>query len=119
MNGNYCYSKDGEHYFGAFDTEEEALEDAKGSYPNDKSIYIGTCTEPKLRWNSNEEYVIESMMECLDEEVGEAAENFEVSTEEELELARMINAAVEAWILQEEIKPSCYKVLDGHVVVLN
>ena len=49
----YCHSRDGEFYCGEFDTEEEAMEDARGSYPDLEEIYIGTCTEPTLRWISN------------------------------------------------------------------
>lgn len=30
----YCHSRDGEIYFGEFDSEEEVIKDAKGSYPD-------------------------------------------------------------------------------------
>ena len=115
----YCHSNDGELYYGEFDTEQDALEDAKESYPGESEIYIGTCTKPVFRWNGCEEKIIDSIKENLAEDVGEAAENFEVSVEQELELARMIDETVKAWIEQEEIEPSCYFVLDGHIVSLN
>ena len=115
----YCHSNDGELYYGEFDTEQDALEDAKESYPGESEIYIGTCTKPVFRWNGCEEKIIDSIKENLAEDVGEAAENFEVSVEQELELARMIDETVKAWIEQEEIEPSCYCVLDGHIVSLN
>ena len=38
----YCHSNDGELYYGEFDTEQDALEDAKESYPGESEIYIGT-----------------------------------------------------------------------------
>lgn len=114
----YCHSRDGEFYCGEFDTEEEAMEDARGSYPDLEEIYIGTCTEPTLRWISNEDQIIESIKENLGEDVGEVAENFEVTSEQEVKLGRMIDETVKAWIAQENIKPNCYQVLDGHIVSL-
>ncbi len=114
----YCHSRDGEIYFGKFDTEEEAIEDAKGSYPNDKDAYIGTCTEPTLRWISNEDQIIDSIIENLSEDVGEVAENFDVTSEQEVKLGKMIDETVKVWIAQENIKPNCYQVLDGHIVSL-
>ena len=115
----YCHSNDGEFYHGEFGTEQETIEDAKESYPGESEIYIGTCTKPVFRWNSCEEEIIDSIKKNLSEDVGEAAENFEVSVEQELELARMIDETVKAWIEQEEIEPFCYRVLDGHIVSLN
>lgn len=114
----YCHSVDGELYNGMFDTEEEAMEDARGSYPDLEEIYIGTCTESTLRWISNEDQIIDSIIENLYEDVGEFAENFEVTSEQEVKLGRMIDETVKAWIAQENIKPNCYQVLDGHIVSL-
>lgn len=119
MNGKYCYSWNDENYNGSFDTEREAIADAKIDRPYAEYVYIGTCTEPTLRWHSNEERIIESIIDNLSEDVGEAADNFEVSTADELELARMIDEVVATWIEQQGIKPSCYMVLDGHRVTLN
>ncbi len=111
----YCHSNDGELYYGEFDTEQ----DAKESYPGESEIYIGTCTKPVFRWDSYEEEIIDSIRDNLSEDVGEAAENFAVSVQQKLELARMIDETVKAWIEQEDIDPSCYCVLDGHIVSLN
>lgn len=115
----FCYSWYGEMYYGQYESEQEALNEAKKERKDAKQVYIGTCTEPILRWSSNEEDIIESISENLGEDVGEAAENFEITIEQERELARMIDETVEAWIKQEKIKPSCYQVLDGHIVALN
>ena len=112
----YCHSMDGEFYNGPFDTEQEAIEDAKESYPGESEFYIGTCTKPTLRWNSNEEEIIYSIKENLFEDVGEVAENFGVSEEQELAPARMIDETVKTWIEKEKIEPSCYQVLDGYEV---
>lgn len=116
----YCYSWDDEQYHGTYDSVEEALEDARKDNSDGwyGSVYIGTCTDVKLSWNSNEEQIIESMYENLYDEVGEVAECFEVTIEQELELAKRIDATVEQWLRDMDIKPNCYKVLDGHLVSL-
>lgn len=118
MSAKYCYSWDGEIYYGEFDSEKEALENAKGDEADAESVFIGTCTEPVLRWGRCEENIIESICENLYEDVGEASENFEVSTEDELELGKMVDETVRKWIDEKKIKPSCYAVIDGHEVSL-
>lgn len=119
MKKQYCYSWNDEIYHGRFDTEQEAIDEAREDRPDAEYVYIGTCKEPKLRWHSNEEGIIESIIDNLSEDVGEAAENFEVSTTDELVLAKMIDETVKTWIIENEIKPSCYMVLNGHKVELN
>lgn len=118
MNEKYCYSWDGEKYHGEFDTEKEALEDAKVDSPDVESVYIGIAESPKLRWCSNEEEIIESIIENLYEDIGEYAEDFEVSRSHELELAEMIDETVKRWIDKNKIKPSGYVVYDSHEVQL-
>ena len=118
MNEKYCYSWNEENYYGSFDTELEAIGDAKGDRPDAEWVFIGTCQEPELKWSSNEEEIIESILENLEDEVGEASENFEISIPDEIILAKMIDETVAMWIEENNIKPSCYKVIDGHKVDL-
>ena len=97
MKKQYCHSGDGELYCGAFDSEQEALDDARETYLDDEQCYIGTAKEPELRWCTNEENIIKSIAE----------------------LAKMIDETVKLWIKKENIKPQCYSVLDGHIVSFN
>ena len=115
----YCWSSDGEHYNGSFDTEQETIEDAKETV-NDvcEEIYVGICKEPVLSWNSNEEEIIESMYDNLYEECGEASESFEITREQELKLANRIDKCVEQWIKDMKIKPNCWTVINEHLVNL-
>lgn len=115
----YCWSSDGEYYNGDFNSEEEAIEDAKETV-NDvcEEIYVGTCKEPVLSWNSNEEKIIESMYDNLYEECGEPSENFQITREQELELANRIDKCVERWIKDMKIKPNCWAVVNEHLVKL-
>ena len=115
----YCWSSDGEHYNGSFDTEQETIEDAKETV-NDvcEEIYVGTCKEPVLSWNSNEEKIIESIYDNLYDECGEVSEIFEITREQELELANRIDKCVEQWINDMKIKPNCWTVVNEHLVSL-
>lgn len=115
----YCWSSDGEYYNGSFNTEQEAIEDAKETV-NDvyEEIYVGTCESPVLSWNSNEEKIIESMYDNLYEECGEASESFEITREQELELANRIGKCVKQWIKDMKIKPNCWTVVNEHLVRL-
>lgn len=110
----WCYSWDGENYSnGLFDSKEEALKDAKDSMTDAEEVYIGIAVSPKLRWVSNEEQIIESMNENLYDDCGEyAEEGLEVTTEQEVDLGRMIDKAVEEWIDKHHIRPTCYSVIE-------
>lgn len=115
----YCWSYDGEYYNGDYNTEQEAIEDAKERVKDTcEEVYLGTCKEPVLSWNSNEEKIIESMYDNLYEECGEASENFEITREQELELANRINKCVKRWIKDMKIKPNCWTVVNEHLVKL-
>lgn len=115
----YCWSSDGEYYNGSFDTEQEAIEDAKETV-NDccEEIYVGICEKPVLSWNSNEEEIIESIYDNLYEECGEVSESFEITREQELDLANRIDKCVKQWIKDMKIKPNCYTVVNEHLVKL-
>lgn len=116
----YCWSYDGECYEGLFDTEKEAIEDAKGSFMSERedAVYIGICETPILSWVTHEEEIVESIYEDLYEQCGEASENFEITREQELELANRIDKCVEQWIKDMKIKPNCWKVVNEHLVKL-
>lgn len=115
----YCWSSDGEYYNGSFNTEQEAIEDAKECVEDIcEEIYVGTCKEPVLSWNSIEEKIIESMYDNLYEECGESSENFQITREQELELANRIDKCVEQWIKDMKIKPNCWAVINEHLVKL-
>lgn len=71
-----------------------------------------------MSWNSNEEKIIESIYDNLYDECGEASESFEITREQELELANRIDKCVEQWIKDMKIKPNCWTVVNEHLVKL-
>ena len=109
----YCYSFIGENYdSGLFETRKEAIESAKKDRPEEENVWVGIVVKPTLRWNSCEEEIIESMQEDLYDQCGEYAEGQldDITNEQELALAKMIDEAVEKWINKYNIKTSCYTV---------
>lgn len=116
----YCYSWDGENYSnGVFKTEEEAIATAKVDDPNAEEVWVGIAVKPKLRWFSNEEQIIDSMIDNLREDCGEYAEDgLDITSEQEVELGKMLDKAVEEWIDKYHIKPSCFTVIDCGLHVL-
>lgn len=117
----YCYSWDGEEYYSSlYKTEKEALQDAraeKQAYRYDeKEVYIAQAVIPNLCWNSNEEYILVSMIEDLIERCGENGEDgLEVTEEQEAALGKMIDQAVWEWIIRYKIKPTCYAVRNPEI----
>ena len=114
----YYWSSDDAHYNGSFDTEQEAIEDAKRTVNNFcEEIYVVTCKEPTLSWDNNEDEIIESIYNKLYKECG-INEGFEITKEQELELANRIDKCVEQWIKDMKIKPNYWTVVNEHLVKL-
>ena len=112
----YCYSLDGERYYGSYATRAEALEDARSDASFHGEAYIGVCSEPELRWSCIEETVTEQITENLYDDVGEIADCFEVGAADETELKKRLDAAIAGWIRDRNIKPGCYQVFEAQRV---
>lgn len=119
----YSYSFDGENYFGIYDSRDEAIKegiaDAESTGPYGEKptkIYTGETFEPPITWSPMAEDYIESMQENLDK-YGEWAELFDGQwTDEDLEdLDKRLNAAVEGWIKERDIKPGFFNIEPGTV----
>lgn len=108
----YSFSDNGENFDGRFPTKDEAIEEAIETYQDAEIIYIGRVKDPVLTWRSTEEEIIESIGVNLYNDCGEASEYFEVTDEQELVLAKMIDETVKAWIEKEKIKANCWEVVD-------
>ena len=124
----WAYSFDDEHYFGGYNSREEAIEAAKKdikadrecAYPeNYEKIYTGMEMIPTLRWCDMAEDYIESMQECLDDDCGGTwSENFindRITREDEDALDEKLNAAVKEWIKERKIEPGFFLINTGTV----
>jgi hypothetical protein len=68
--GKYCYSNDGERYYGNYETIEEMVADI-GSEPCPSYF----ATNKKISWFIDPGAIQEALMERCYDEVGECAEN--------------------------------------------
>lgn len=109
----WCYSLNGTDFLSDFfDTKEQAIEYAKRIYKDEPVIviWVGKAIEPDFKWGIDGQHFIESIIENLENDVGEWAECFSVTAEEERALTEMINEAVNKWIEKYNIKPNCYNM---------
>ena len=115
----WAYSFNGEEYTGSFDSKAEAIKEARAEWgdrdtaisPMPEKLYAGIEVEPPITWCDMGENYVESMQEQLDE-YGEWAELFDgqVTNEDIEELDKSLNAAVEKWIKDRNIKPGFFIV---------
>ena len=115
----YCYSWDKISYTGEYATKEELVKECLTKKPEAKYVYIGTCKDPTFKWDNMSYEITGSMYENLYDDVGDVVENFEVSDEDRDKLDKMVNEAIKKWIKQNNIKPSCYMVINVHKAFLN
>lgn len=110
---DYAYSFDGESYTGIFNSFDDALEDAKNSNPDHmyKEVWIGECVPCEYRWCGISDYVLDSMDECLSEDVGDC-ESVRFDKEIEQELEEMLDNTIREWVKKHKLKPSYFKVPD-------
>ena len=110
----WCYSLDSANYTSDFfDTKEQAIEDAKQAYGKDSiinEIWVGKAIESELSWTIDGECFVENIVDTLENKVGDWAECFSVTDEEENGLTEMINEAVEKWIQKYNIRSNCYTI---------
>ena len=107
----WCISTDGEYFFDAYDSKEEAIENLRDSY-NDG--YIGKCVEIEFAEEDIIPYIeiVHILSETLSDEVGEASEDWEFTTEQEEEISQIVAKAVIDYINKNKLQPRCYKVID-------
>lgn len=119
----YSYSFDGENYFGIYDSRDKAIKegiaDAESTGPYGEKptkIYTGEIFEPPITWEDMGENYVESMQENL-VQYCEWAELFDgqVTNEDIEDLDKRLNAAVEGWIKERDIKPGFFNIEQGTV----
>lgn len=115
--GKWVYSLNEELFqSGYYNTKEECIEAAKEELP-DMTIFIGQCETPEFDWNICAEDYIEDIANDLYDQVGEVADCFEVSDNQEKALDEMLKETVEKWIATYNIQPCCYKVVNIEKII--
>lgn len=107
----WCISTNGEDFFdNEYSSREEAIEAVKEDYGEG---YVGRCVvlefdEGDISYDETGYY----LRERLSDEVGEYAENWEMTDEQEIELSNILAKAVIRYVNEKHLQPSCYKVVD-------
>ena len=107
----WCISTNGENFFDDdYSSREEAIEAVKEEY---EEGYVGRCV--RLEFEEIDIDYAETgyyLGENLYDEVGDAAENWEMTDEQEKELSAILAKAVINYINEHNLQPTCYKVVD-------
>ena len=107
----WCISRNGEVFYDAdYTSKEEAIEAVKEEL---EEGYIGRCVrlefeEIDIDYDETGYYLGENLYD----EVGDAAENWEMTDEQEKELSAILAKAVINYINAHNLQPTCYKVVD-------
>ena len=107
----WTYSNNNEYFFNEeYDTKEDAIADCLADYG---SGYVGEIVkvefdEKDISYDETGYY----LNQVLYEEVGDVADSWEMTDEQEIELSKILAKEVIKYINEHNLQPSCYKVID-------
>lgn len=108
----WCISADGEIFYDVYGSKEEAIESVKDNYEYDGG-YIGRCVDMKFAEEDISHIEITDVLnEALSDEVGETAEDWEFTAEQDKEISQIAAKAVIDYINKNNLQPRCCKVID-------
>jgi hypothetical protein len=120
MAMKYAYSFDREDYIGAYDTTDQALNDAvrraeELSNPPTE-IYIGTIVEADPQATDHAEQIIDSMNRRAHVEYGASAARYlkNIPPQQVKELDDALAATILAWLKKHNLMPSFVRVREIH-----
>ena len=106
----WCISTNGENFLGDdYSSREEAIEAVKKDYG---SGYVGRCVriefdEMDITYDETSYYLVQTLYD----EVGDAADDWEMTYEQEIELSKILAKDVIKYINEHNLQPNCYKVV--------
>ena len=107
----WCISTNGENFFGGdYSSREEAIEAVKEDYG---AGYVGRCV--RLKFDERDITYDETgyyLVQTLYDEAGDAADDWEMTYEQEIELSKILAKDVIKYINEHNLQPNCYKVVD-------
>ena len=107
----WCISTNGENFFGDdYSSREEAIEAVKKDYG---AGYVGRCARIKfdemdITYDETGYY----LGQTLYDEAGDAADDWEMTYEQEIELSKILAKDVIKYINEHNLQPNCYKVIN-------
>ena len=108
--GIWCISTNGENFFGGdYSSREEAIEAVKKDYG---AGYVGRCVSIKFdEIDITYDETGYHLGQTLYDEVGDAADDWEMTYEQEIELSKILAKDVIKYINEHNLQPNCYKVV--------
>lgn len=106
----WCYGSTDELFTDDFPTKEDAIEYCRNECGGG---YIGRIVE--IEFDESDVYCDEigyRLQEKLYDQIGDASEDWNLSTEQEKELSEILAKAVIEYINKNNLQPKCYKVVD-------
>ena len=107
----WCTSTNGENFFGDdYSSREEAIEAVKEDYGVG---YVGRCV--RLKFDESDITYDETgyyLEQTLYDEVGDAAYDWEMTYEQEIELSKILAKDVIKYINEHNLQPNFYKVIN-------
>ena len=109
---SYTWSINGHEFVETFGTVEEAIVDAKGSYPNAEVIWIGEAE--MFRPDIDGITVIENVANQADDEVGDIAETYleDVNNDDAEKLGEMLTETFNRWAEDTGNTPNIFSVVN-------
>ena len=104
----WCVGTDGEFFTGGYKSKEEAIKAVKDDYG---SGYVGR--QIKVQFEKKDVIIPDiegELSESLFDNVGEVAELWELTKEQEQKFARMYEKFVIDFINRNDLQPTCYRV---------
>ena len=107
----WCISTNGENFFDyGYSSREEAIEAVKEDYG---AGYVGRCVSIKfderdITYDETGYY----LGQTLYDEAGDAADDWEMTYEQEIELSKILAKDVIKYINEHNLQPNCYKVIN-------
>lgn len=112
MRDKYSYSSTEDNFTGEFDSREEAIEEAKGEYPDAKHLYTGRNVPVDPLRYVHADWLIEHIINH-DDFCIEQAEGWPGSTkEQEKELTAALREAFASWMTRHKLEPAFWLVED-------
>ena len=103
-SNKYCISTDGEFFYEKFDTKEEAIAYIKEEYGEG---YVGKIVDIEFTADDFYENLGYKLGEKLYEEIGDAADSWELSSSDEEELCLEMGETMVAFLTTHHLQPSC------------
>ena len=107
----WCISTNGENFFDyGYSSREEAIEAVKEDYG---AGYVGRCA--RIKFDERDITYDETgyyLGQTLYDEAGDAADDWEMTYEQEIELSKILAKDVIKYINEHNLQPNCYTVIN-------